>query len=161
MAFLPVVKTYVEKIDKIINQFTKYHLGIVYKTDISLAILKAKRDAYDNAIDARNKAAAAFSEAINAMYAAQDDLSKQESSFLLHTGSHFTKDSNEYVWAGGIRQSESNDKRKATVEENQRLAKQRLEEETARIKAEKEQFEAEMVALKAEVERLRAERDAK
>lgn len=160
MAFPVVLKTYVDKINKIISQFSKYHPDIVYNTDISLSILVAKKNAYDQAIDARNEAAIAFNNAILVMNSAEAELSKAESSFLVQTGERFSKNSDEYVWAGGTRQSEANEKRKATVEENQRLAKQRLEEEVAREKAEKERFEAEMIALKAEIERLKAEKDA-
>ena len=160
MAFPIVLKTYVEKINKVVSLFSKYHPDIVFNTDTSLAILKAKRDAYDQAINVRNETAIAFNNAILVVNTTEAELSKAESSFLVQVGERFTKDSDEYVWAGGTRQSEANEKRKATFEENQRLAKQRLEEETARIKAEKERFEAEMIALKAEVERLKAERDA-
>ncbi len=160
MAFPVVSKTYVEKINKVVSLFSKYHPGIVFSTETSLDILKAKKDAYDLAIDVRNAAAIAFNNSILVVNSTEAELSKAESSFLVQAGERFTKDSDEYVWAGGTRQSEANEKRKATLEENQRLAKQRLEEENVRIKAEKDRFEAEMIALKAEVERLKAERDA-
>lgn len=158
MAFPVVLKTYVDKINKITTLFDKYHPDIVYKPDVSLSSLKAAKLVYEQAVDERNEAAVILSDKIAAMYLAQGNLSKQESSFLLLTGEQFTKDSNEYVWAGGIRRSDALEKRRLTVEENQRLAKQQAEEEAARVKAEKAQMEADMVALKAELERLKAEK---
>ncbi len=158
MALPIVLKTYVEKINKIVALFSKYHPDIVFNLDISLAILKAKRDAYDLAIDVRNEAAITLNNAILVVNTTEAELSKAESSFLVQVGERFTKDSDEYVWAGGTRQSEAIEKRKATLEENQRLEKLRVEAEAAKAQAEKERLEAEMVALRAEVERLRAEK---
>ena len=160
MAFPVILKTYVDKIANILAQFDKYHPGIVYTADTSADSLRAAMINYAATIEVRNAAAITFSDSIIAMDNAQAEVFKQESSFLLQTGARFTKDSNEYVWAGGIRQSEANAKRRMTIEENQRLEKIRLEEEALKAKAEKERLDAEMVALRAEVERLRAEKDA-
>lgn len=156
---LPVVsKTYFDSIKAITDQFDKYRPDVVYKPDVSLSTLKAANLIYEKAIDERNAAAAVLDEKIIALNIAQANVSKQESSFLVQTGEQFTKDSNEYVWAGGTRQSDANEKRKATLEETQRLAKLQAAEEAAKVEAEKAQLAAEMVALKAEVERLRAEK---
>lgn len=158
MAFPVVLKTYVEKVNKTIETFSKYHPGIVYTHETSLDMLITKRDAYDAAIDNRNAAAVVFDKSIVAMSKAEAELSKVESSFLTQTGDRFTKNSDEYVWAGGTRQSEANEKRKATFEENQRLEKERSEAANALAEAEKERMIAEMAALKAEVERLKAQK---
>jgi hypothetical protein len=160
VAFPVILKTYVDKIANILAQFDKYHPSIVYTADTSADSLRAAMITYDTAIEVRNADAIKFSNSITALDNAAAELSKQESAFLLQTGARFTKDSNEYVWAGGTRQSEVNAKRQATIEENQRLEKIRLEEEAAKAKAEKERVDAEMVALRAEIERLRAEKDA-
>lgn len=158
MAFPVVLKTYIEKINKTIETFSKYHPGIIYTSETSLDTLITKKNAYEAAIDARNDAAIVFSNTITAMYKAESELSKVDSSFLTQTGDRFTKNSDEYVWAGGTRQSDANEKRKATFEENQRLEKERLEAANALAEAEKERMIAEMAALKAEVERLKAQK---
>lgn len=160
MAFPVVLKTYVEKIKLMTDRFTKAHAGLVYNDDISLSQLIAKALKYEASIDARNAAAIAFSNSIDTMNQEEAELSKMESAFLMLTGIRFTKDSDEYVWAGGIRQSDANEKRKMTVIENQRLERLRVEAEADQAKAEKERLEAEMVSLKAEVERLRTEKMA-
>jgi hypothetical protein len=158
MAFPVVLKTYVEKISKIIVTFSKYHPGLVYTPETSLAVLIEKRDILDKLIDIRNEYAIKFSDSIMDVSKAEADLAKVESSFLTQTGDRFTKNSDEYVWAGGTRQSEAVEKRRVTLEENQRLEKLRIETEALQAKAEKERMEAEMAALKAEIERLKAQK---
>ena len=128
MAIPKVEKTHCNKVQKTIERFSKISPPVVYDANTSLVLLDAANQKLDTAIDARNAAAVALSNAIVAMNNADDDLTKVESSFLLLTGNRFTKDSDEYVWAGGTRQSEAIekgkmtrlDKKKAKAEEDQK-----------------------------------------
>jgi hypothetical protein len=125
MAILKVEKTTCEKFGKTIERFSKISPPIVFDENTSLALLAAANNKLNDAIDARNAAASVLNSAIIAMNAADDELTKLGSSFLLLTGNRFGKDSDEYVWAGGTRQSEAIEKAKMT-----RLEKQKAQGET-------------------------------
>jgi hypothetical protein len=120
MAIPKVEKTHCKKVQKTIERFNKISPPVVYDANTSLVLLDAANQKLSNAIDVRNAAAVALSNAIIAMNEADDDLTKVESSFLLLTGNRFTKDSDEYVWAGGTRQSEAIEKAKTTRLDNKK-----------------------------------------
>jgi hypothetical protein len=120
MAIPKVEKTHCKKVQKTIERFNKISPPVVYDENTSLVLLDAANQKLSNAIDVRNAAAVALSNAIIAMNEADDDLTKVESSFLLLTGNRFTKDSDEYVWAGGTRQSEAIEKAKTTRLDNKK-----------------------------------------
>jgi hypothetical protein len=124
MAIIEVKKTACDKVQKTIDRFSKISPLVVYDENTSLSQLTAAHSRLNEAIDARNAAAAAFDKTVIAMNEADDVLTKQTSSFLLLTGNRFGKDSDEYVWAGGTRQSDAIQKAKIT-----RLEKQRAQEE--------------------------------
>lgn len=121
MAILKVEKTACEKVQKTIERFSKISPPVVYDDNTSLAHLIAANNKLSNAIDARNAKAVEFDKAAIEVNDADDELSKLTSSFLLLTGNRFGKESDEYVWAGGTRQSESIQKAKATRLENQKV----------------------------------------
>jgi hypothetical protein len=124
MAILKVEKTACDKVQKTIDRFSKIDAQLAYDSNTSLAHLVTAKNKLEGAIDARNAAATAFDAAILAMNDADAELSKLVSSFLILTGNRFTKDSDEYVWAGGTRQSEAIEKAKMT-----RLDKKKAKEE--------------------------------
>ena len=134
MAILQVEKGNCEKIQKTIDRFSKVSPPVVYDENTSLALLMAAKQKASDAIDARNAVAKAFDAAAIAMNEADAELSKMASSFMLLTGNRFTKDSDEYVWAGGTRQSESAEKAKMTRAMNQKAEEDRLKAEAAQKK---------------------------
>jgi hypothetical protein len=126
MAILQVEKTHYEKVQKTIERFGKISPPVVYDDNTSLALLTAANTKLNDAIDARNAAAVVLSNSISAMNDADDELTKLESSFRLLTGNRFGRESDEYVWAGGTRQSEGIEKAKLT-----RLEKQKTQAQVA------------------------------
>lgn len=114
MAIPQVLKAQIEEVDLIIERFSKLNKPLVFNENTSLATLIAKRTQLNDAIDNRNAKATEFSESIVQMNDSDKDLIKNKSSFLVQVGQVYGKDSDEYVWAGGTRQSESLEKAKNT-----------------------------------------------
>ena len=136
MAIVKVEKTACEKVQKIIERFSKISPSVVYDENTSLAQLTATNNKLSDAIDARNAAASVLDAAVLTMNAVSTELTTISSSFLLLTGNRFGKDSDEYVWAGGTRQSEAIDKAKNTRLTNQKAEEERLKAEEAKKKKE-------------------------
>lgn len=121
MAIPQVSKTLCDETDVIIARFDKLAKPIVFNENTSLAILKAKNEQCKDIIDARNTAAEHLDACIIAVNNAEKELSKIRSSFMFQAGDVYGRNSDEFVWAGGIRQSEVIEKQKAKRQENQKI----------------------------------------
>ncbi len=117
MATPLVSKGHIDEVDLIIGRFNKLSKPLVFNENTSLALLIAKRNQALNAIEDRNAKATQFDAAIGTMNNSDKELSKMQSSFLLQVGDFYGKNSDEYVWAGGVRQSDAIERAKLTRQE--------------------------------------------
>ena len=117
MATPLVSKGHIDEVDLIIERFNKLSKPVVFNENTSLALLIARRNQAHAAIEDRNDKATQLDASIVVMNNSDKELSKIQSAFLLQVGAVYGKNSDEYVWAGGVRQSEAIEKAKLTRQE--------------------------------------------
>ena len=153
----PVLKTLSEEVDLTIERFEKLEKPVVFNENCSTAILKTHNDEYKAALVEAAAATKALEAARTKRKEKLTQLIQSKSSFLVQAGQKFTKNSDEYEWAGGTRQSEAIEKGRITRIERIQAEAERLKAEEDRLKAEAERQKAEEARLKAELESHKAE----
>ncbi|MBL7816987.1 MAG: hypothetical protein JNL70_18330 [Saprospiraceae bacterium] len=118
MAYTQVSTTQHDDIQLMIERFQKLNLPFEFNDKTSLAILIAKNKAYKASIEKKNATLEQADADTLDLKEKEADVVKARSSFRTQIGELYGKDSDEYVWAGGVRQSESIEKAKATRMEN-------------------------------------------
>jgi hypothetical protein len=147
MAFPQLSLSYYEDIKLMSDRFKKAYPTLVFNDNTSLFGLDTVNEAFKSATETRNDLAVKLDAAIIDTPEKQAALEKYAASFKIQVGEKFGKESDEYVWAGGIRPSEIAEKVRRTREEN----KLEREANAATRKAEKAQEKANE-ALKAAAE---------
>lgn len=153
----PVVKTIITEVDLTLERYGKLEKPVVFNENCSTLTLKADRDAAQAALDEEEAAAKALEAATAKKKEKLQKLVKAKSSFMVQAGQKFTKDSDEYVWAGGTRQSEAIERARITRIEKAHAEAERQKAEEERLKAEAERQKTEEAGLKVEMERQKAE----
>jgi N-acetylneuraminic acid mutarotase len=124
MAYSKVSTAQYDEINLMIERFQKLNKPFEFNENTSLAKLIAINAEYKAAIDAKNTSLEQVDKDTAKLNEKDSALTKIRSSFRMQIGDLYGKDSDEYVWAGGIRQSEALEKAKAT-----RLERLKAEEE--------------------------------
>lgn len=128
MAYSKVSTAQYDEVTLMIERFQKLNKPFEFNENTSLAKLIAKTAAYKAAIDAKNATLEQADKDTATLNEKDSELTKIRSSFKMQIGDLYGKDSDEYVWAGGVRQSEALEKAKAT-----RLERLKAEEDKNKV----------------------------
>lgn len=124
MAYSKVSTAQYDEVNLMIERFQKLNKPFEFNANTSLAKLVTTNNEYKAAIDTKNATLAQADEDTLVLSEKDSALAKMRISFRIQIGDLYGKDSDEYVWAGGVRQSEALEKAKAT-----RLERAKAEEE--------------------------------
>ena len=106
MAYPQVSTTHYDEVKLMIDRFSKINDPLVFNENTSLAIVTAKNEKLGVTVKAQNEAAANLDTCTESYWQSDDELTKAVSSFRIQVGERYGKESDEYVWAGGVRPSE-------------------------------------------------------